>query len=90
MDESDHNKCVVVPVHYKNLQHILYCFTYSERLFPQFTVNYRYFSTFISVKYCNFYSVECKMSRYTVKNIVKYRDLFKPSSTGIHSAHKIL
>ena len=49
---------------------------YSERLFPQFTVNWCYFFTFIFVKYCVFYSVKCKMLRHIVKNIVKYRDFF--------------
>ena len=53
---------------------LLYC--YSERLFPQFTVNCCYFFTFIFVKYCVFYSVKCKMLRYIVKNIMKYRDFF--------------
>ena len=32
------------------------------------------FFIFISVKYCVFYSVKCKILRYTVKNIVKYRN----------------
>ena len=49
---------------------------YSERLFPQFALNYCYFFTFILVKYCVFYSVKFKMLRYIVKNIVKYRDFF--------------
>ena len=63
----------------KKIQRILQCFT--NKLLQRTTVSAIYselllFFTFIFVKYCVFYSVKCKMLRYIVKNIVKYRDSF--------------
>ena len=74
--DTRYNTKFVARLHCKKLQRILQCFTvkfYSERLFPQLTVNCCYFYIYFRQILC-FYSVKCKILRYTVKNIVRYRD----------------